>query len=88
MINHFNAITLRIKGSGSLIGKLYSLDDVNTQNLVDLTLVSSTNRSYTRLCNFKEERAAVEFKVSVLDENFIVNSITVFVKPVATSYPE
>jgi hypothetical protein len=86
-ISHFAAIRIRLVGTGSLLMKVYSLDDVRSKTLVPLVM-SPTNRIIpTRLVNFTEQRASFEFKTTGIDEKFRINRIVVFSKPIFTSYP-
>lgn len=88
MINHFNAVRLRVTGAGNLKGKLYSQGNNKTQDLVPLVLESTTERSKTQLCNFSQERVFLEIKTTEINETFVITSILVFVKPKAESYPQ
>jgi len=87
-INHYHSVRLRITGSGNLRGFFYSLDDVNSQTLAVLAMSATTNILPTILLNFKEQRAAVEFKTTEIDETFKISKMIVFMKPLWTSYPQ
>lgn len=86
-LNHFNAVRMRVTGSGELDMILYSLDDVNSVILEPLTLSATTNREPTRLTNMTEQRAALEISMDEIDEWFMINRIVVFAKPVFNDYP-
>src|SRR6266446_9251902 len=85
---HFNATRMRVVGSGSLQMSLFSLDDIRSNVLVSLTLSATTNREPTNLANFVEQRAYLQLKTTSINEFFIVSKIILFVKPIATSYPQ
>ena len=87
-INHYHSVRLRVTGSGNLKGSFYSLDDVNSQVLTSLSMNGTTNILPTILLNFKEQRAAVEFKTTEIDETFRISKMIIFVKPLWTSYPQ
>jgi len=87
-INHFGLVRLRVTGNGDLKMTLYSLDDVNSEELIDLTMSASTNLIPSRLANFVDQRAYLEIKTEFMDEVFTISKIAIFVKPKATSYPE
>lgn len=87
LINHYAATRLRVVGSGNFKMSFYSLDDINSLTLIPLTLASTSNREPTRLANFNEQRAALEIKVTAINEWFKVDRIVIFVKPVASSFP-
>jgi hypothetical protein len=87
-VNHYHSVRIRVNGSGNLRGMFYSLDDVNSQVLTPLAMQSLTNIQPTILLNFKEQRAALEFKTTEIDETFRIGKIIIFVKPLWTSYPQ
>lgn len=47
-----------------------------------------TNREPTVLANFIDQRAQLEGKTTLINETFNISKITIFVKPVATGYPQ
>lgn len=86
-IIHFNAIRLRVVGSGQLRPTMFSLDNIENEILVPLPMSVTTNIQPTRLCNFIQQRAQLELKTTAMDETFKINRIIVFAKPVFTDYP-
>lgn len=88
MLTHINAVTLRVKGSGSLISKLYSLEDEFSQNLADYTMSLTTSKSKTLLANFIQEKTCLDLRVSIINNKFEINRITIYTKPVASGYPQ
>lgn len=88
MLTHINAVTLRVKGSGSLISKLYSLEDEFSQNLANYTMSLTTSKSKTLLANFIQEKTCLDLRVSVINNKFEINRITIYTKPVASGYPQ
>jgi len=87
-IQHFGSIRIRVTGSGVLRARLLSLDDVRTQTLPTLTMAAATNIQPTILANFTEQRAALELSTTAINEFFRVNRIIVYMKTVATGYPQ
>jgi len=85
---HFGFTRLRVTGSGTLRQTLYSLDDVRSSVLPTLTMSATTNREPLTLCNFIEQRAALEIKTTAIDETFRIDKIIIFVRVVATGYPQ
>lgn len=85
---HFHSIRMRVNGSGLLQMSLFSLDDLNTNSLVNLTLAATTNREPVTLSNFTEQRAYLQLRTTGINEYFVVSKIVIFVKPVATGYPQ
>lgn len=92
-INHFNALRLRILGLGNLIVKLNSLPDssgdaVTTLTLNSVVMSNSTAIQPTVLSNFVEQRAQFELKTTEINEVFKITRIIVFMRPIASSYPQ
>jgi hypothetical protein len=87
-ITHFAALRIRATGNGSALEmRILSLDDIKIKNLVYLPL-SLTGRVFqTRIINFVEQRASLEFKTQNFGEKFRIRRITVFMKEIATSHP-
>ena len=85
---HFNAVRMRVVGSGSLQLTLRSLDNVNSTQLSSITLSSVTNREPTVLASFVEQRAQLEIKTNSIDENFTLDKIVIFIRPIASGYPQ
>ncbi len=85
---HFNAVRMRVTGAGNLKLTFNSLDDVNSSSLTDTPMVASTNREPTTLANFIDQQGCLEFRTSVIDEVFVISKITIFLKPVASGYPQ
>lgn len=86
-IQHFGAIRMRLNGSGSLKMTFYSLNDVNSMDLIPFTMQASTNIQPTRLTNFNEQRASLRISTTEIDEVFRINRIILFGKDLWTSYP-
>lgn len=87
VVNHFNQVRLRAVGSGTLLGVLYSLDDISSQNLTNFTLSSSRESIQRSLCNFTQQRASLKLYTNVIDEIFQITRIVIYTRPVATEYP-
>lgn len=87
-ILHFNAARLRITGSGTMRMTLSSLDDVNQFDLQDLTMQATTNREPTVLANYIDQRGRLEGYTQDIDETFTISRIVIFIKPIASSYPQ
>jgi hypothetical protein len=86
-LTHYTAVRMRVVGNGDLNLKLYSYDDIESYDMVPLTLAATTNREPTRLCNFIQQRAYLEIKQTEKDDYFRINRIIVFAKEVFTSFP-
>lgn len=86
-IYHFGAVTIRVVGSGSLEMALTGFDAVESKTLVPFTLAVVNAKEPTRLTNFKVQRSVFTGSVTVIDSWFKINNITLWVKPVSTSFP-
>ncbi len=85
---HCVSVRYRVTGTGTFHSSLFSLDDVNTQPLTDITLSQTTERYPNLISNFIEQRMNLEFYVDAIDEQFILRQIQFYIKPVATGYPQ
>lgn len=85
---HFNAVRLRVTGSGSLLLYLNSLDEVKVSQLPSITMAASTNIEPVSLANFTDQRAQIEFKTTEINETFSISRMVIFVRPTATGYPQ
>lgn len=86
-IIHVNPIRLFVKGEGNLMLTLFSLDDVASESLRDVAMLSATDKATDVLSNFKSQYAAIEGQITEISEYFIIRTITPFIKPSAASYP-
>lgn len=87
-INHYGSVKLRVTGSGNLKLKMYSLDDLVTQDLTPVAMTTSTSRQPVVLSNFMQERMSFEIKTTEIDEHFQIGRIVIYVKPTFSSYPQ
>lgn len=84
---HFGAIRFRVVGTGNLKLTLRSLQDAVIHFLIDIPMVTVTNREPTRLVNYIDQRGCLRLGTTAINEVFEISKIIVFVKPVATGYP-
>lgn len=87
-ILHFNAVRFRITGSGSMLSTLSSLDNVHTSDLADIPMSALTNREPTLLANYIDQRGSLEGMTTEIDEVFNISKIIIYVKVIATGYPQ
>lgn len=85
---HCVAVRYRVTGAGIFYSRLFSLDDINTQELTSFALASTSERYPNLLANFIEQRMNVEFEVNELNDQFTLRQIQFYLKPVATGYPQ
>lgn len=86
-INHFNAVRVRVTGSGNLNPKLIALDTTTELALTPIPMQASTARLPNQLCNFTTQRAQLELKTTEIDEVFWIRQIIIYARPIYTSYP-
>jgi hypothetical protein len=86
-ITHVNPVRLRVTGLGNLRATTYSMDDEESSELTPLVMATSTKKLGEYLSNFQSQMIAIEFKVTEFNEWFKIHTVTVYVKPVAASYP-
>jgi hypothetical protein len=86
-ITHFNAIRMRIQGSGNLKMSMISQDEIITKSMVDLPLKEANNIQPTRLTNFMQQRAIFELHTEKRLDFFRINRIILFTKETFSSYP-
>lgn len=87
-INHCASVQLRVTGSGNLDLRLLSLDEERVKNLPSIVMVASTSKLPVSITNFTTPGMKLEIKTDEIDEVFIIGKIILFIKPVATSYPQ
>lgn len=85
--HHIVGTRWRITGTGNLKISLTDLDNIQTQDLVDLPMQSTTRFEPTRLANFQSQRTRLVGRTTELNEVFRINRIIIFAKPVAMEYP-
>lgn len=87
-ILHFGAVRQRVTGSGTLRMNLTSLSDVVETAIPNITLQTSTAREPTVLSNVNQQRAYLHGYTTDIDEVFEVSKIIIYVRPVASGYPQ
>lgn len=86
---HFGSVRMRVLGSGNLQLSLHSLDEaLNSVDLTDVSLETSTNRESLTLSNFIDQYGQLEVKTTELNEYFEISRIIIFIRPVGTGYPQ
>ena len=85
---HFGAVRYRITGAGNFLSTLFSLDNVQNYPAPNITLATSQNKEPTILTNFNQERAYLEGQMSVINDNFVISRIIIYIRQVATGYPQ
>lgn len=85
---HFHAVRMRVIGTGNLQLFLHSLDNINNFRLTDISMTPTTNREPTVLANFTDQSGQLEIKTIEIDEVFTISRIMIYVRPVASGYPQ
>lgn len=79
-INHFGWIKMRVTGSGTLNLTLYGEDFTNPTVAPAITMAASPGLEPDSLINFINEKMAVKFGVTSIDEYYRVNRLEVWAK--------
>lgn len=87
-ILHWNAIRIRVNGTGALKMRLFSLDDIRSKQMVDVSMSMLPGRHHTVLANFLSERVSLEIQTNNINDFFRINRIILFSRFHATSYPQ
>lgn len=87
-ILHFAVARLRVTGAGNLLLFLRSLDNIFSEQLPTIPLLSLDDTSPTVLANFNNQRGQLEIRTTEINEVFSCSKIILYVKPVATGYPQ
>jgi len=85
--HHVVSIRMRVIGIGNMQLSLKDLDDIQTEVLVNIPMTLTTRIEPIRLANFQSQRIRLEGKTTELGENFKIQRILIFAKPVAVEYP-
>ena len=87
-IIHYTAVRVRVTGSGNLLGTLYSLGEVHSKSLADIAMSDPSYKLPNVLTNFNQQRAKLRLETTEIDEIFRIDKIIIYVRPVASSYPQ
>lgn len=85
--HHVVGVRLRVTGAGNLQLTLKSLDDVLTQQLVDVPMAATSRIEPFRLANFQSQRIRLRGETTLINENMRIRRVVIFAKPVAAEYP-
>jgi hypothetical protein len=88
LIHHLVSVRYRVTGEGNFKTTVYSFDDVDSEELADAVLASTTAQLPLQLANFRSQGMQIEFRVEELDETFTLDRIVAYIKPTATGYPQ
>ena len=85
--HHVVGVRLRVTGVGNLVLTLKSLDDILTQQLVDVPMTATARIEPFRLANFQSQRIRLRGETTEIDEKMAIRRVIIFAKPVAAEYP-
>jgi len=86
-INHYTGVRMRVVGSGSLEMTLRSQDNIRSISLVPFTMATTARTSPFRLVNFVEQRVQLRIETLLIDEEFRINRIILYAKPLWIEEP-
>jgi hypothetical protein len=87
-ILHFNATRMRITGSGNMQLSLESLDAISVSALPSIAMAAATNIEPTVLAQFIDQRGSLTGLTTEIGEYFVISRIMVYIKPIASGYPQ
>lgn len=87
-ILHFGAIRIRVLGQGNLIPALFSKNNVNIDTGASIIMNQTTDVEPVVLMNFTQQSAYLKISTQNIDETFTINRVFIFIKPVATGFPQ
>lgn len=85
---HCGIVRYQLTGSGSFQTTLLSASETDNSVLPDITMSSSGTRNPTILSNFIEQRIFLEGKTTEINETFLISRIILYIRPVASGYPQ
>lgn len=88
MINHFNAVRIDLLGSGDLKLTAWASNESFSNDLVPITMSTTTYIQPTALMNMKQHRMSLEFYVEDINEYFQIKRLNLFMKMMFTSVPQ
>lgn len=86
-IIHCSSVMMNIVGSGELQTDVFGLGGT-TKTLIDWNLSDPSTRMANVRANFKSQKIQVRIGLNDINTYFQLNQINVFIKPVASGYPQ
>jgi hypothetical protein len=87
-IIHFGSLRLGVIGNGNFQLNTYvpigKNDELLVSNLRDVVLSITSDVEQTRLLNNKRQRLSFEFKITEINEWFVMNRFIIYTKPIYT----
>lgn len=87
-IIHFGSLRLGVVGSGNFQLNTYvpvgKNDELLVSNLRDVVLSATSDVEQTRLLNNKKQRLSFEFKLTEINEWFVMNRFIIYTRPIYT----
>lgn len=88
LFQHLVAVRYRVKGAGNLRTTAISFQEVSSSELNPIPMEATTDKLPSVLSNFTSQGMQVEFKISEIDETFVISRIVVFLKPSMAGGPQ
>jgi isopentenyldiphosphate isomerase len=85
--NHYHPVRIRVKGSGTLLLEMRSLDDVQITTIPSILMTTTASHPKDSLSDVRASAARLKFSVGVIDEYFQINEIHVYIRPIGSSTP-
>lgn len=85
---HCGAVRYQLNGSGTYKSNLVTTQDEITTPLIDVTMSATTSRQPVTLANFQSQKFYLYGKTVKIREVISISRIIIYVRPVATGYPQ
>jgi hypothetical protein len=87
IINHFNFLSMRISGSGSVNVELSAEDNARIMNPPNFILEDKPGIEIARKINFVAEKMAIKFSMVNIDNRFELNNLVIYHNPLWSQRP-
>ena len=85
---HCGVVRYQLTGNGTFKTTLLSASETDNSVLPDITMSSSGARNPTILSNFIEQRIFLRGETTDINETFLISRIILYIRPVASGYPQ
>jgi hypothetical protein len=87
IINHFNYLSMRISGNGTIGVELSSEDNARPMNPPSFDLLPTPGIEIPRKINYVSEKMAVRLAMANINTNFELNNLVIFYNPLWSQRP-
>jgi hypothetical protein len=87
VINHFNYLSMRISGVGSMSVELSAEDNARIMNPPNFNLSLTPGMEIPRKINYVAEKMAVKLSLNSIDTRFELNNLVIYINPLWSQRP-